>query len=134
MKNVKNLALLFIFLSGLVFSNVFSQEKKESPTLYAVVFHADNCADSKLMAPNVKKLQNELEGKKVEFIKFDFSTNESKGRTQALANKLGLSNVLASNQGTGFVVLVDAKSKEEKAILTTKQSLDEMLAIAIKNL
>lgn len=132
-KKVKNLALVFILLTGLGFSNVFSQEK-ESPTLYAVMFSADDCGDTKLMAPKVKDLQKELAGKKVEFVKFDLSTNESKEKTQDLANKLGLSNVLASNEGTGFVVLVDAKTKEEKAILTAKQSLDEMVAIVTNNL
>ena len=132
-KKVKNFALVFIFLTGLGFLNVFGQEK-ESPTLYAVMFYAGDCDDSKSMLPEVKDLQNELEGKKVDFVYFDFSTNESKEKTQDLANKLGLNDVLAGNQGTGFVVLVDVKSKEEKAILTTKQSLDEMLAIVIKNL
>ena len=132
-KKVKNLALLFIFLAGFGFSNVFGQEK-ESPTLYAVMFYANDCDVSKLMLPKVKDLQNELEGKKVDFIYFDLSIDESKEKTQDLANKLGLNDVLAGNQGTGFVVLVDAKSKEEKAILTTEQSLDEMLAIVTKNL
>ena len=136
MKNVKEVkifTLLLIFLTGLGFSNVFGQET-ESPTLYAVMFHADDCSDSKSLAPKVKALQNELKGKQVEFVKFDLSTNESKEKTKDIANNLGLSNILASYQGTGFVVLVDAKTKKEKAILTAQQSLDEMLAIVIKNL
>ena len=132
-KKVKNLALVFILLTGLGFSNVFSQEK-ESPTLYAIMFYADDCGDSKSMLPKVKDLQNELEGQKVEFLYFDLSTNDSKEKTQVLAKKFGLNNVLDSNQGTGFVVLVDAESKEERAILTKEQSLDEMLAIVKKNL
>ena len=132
-KKVKSLALVFIFLAGLGFSDVFGQEK-ESPTLYAVMFHADDCAGSKSMAPKVKSLQNKLKGKSVEFVKFDFSNPASVEKTQDLADKLGLNRVLASNEGTGFVVLVDAKSKQEKAILTTKQSLDEMLASISKNL
>ncbi|MCD4697409.1 MAG: thioredoxin family protein [Bacteroidales bacterium] len=136
MKNVKEVkifTLLLIFLTGLGFSNVFGQET-ESPTLYAVMFHADDCSDSKSLAPKVKALQNELKGKQVEFVKFDLPTNESKEKTKDIANNLGLSNILASYQGTGFVVLVDAKTKKEKAILTAQQSLDEMLAIVIKNL
>ena len=133
LKKVKNLTLLLIFLTGLGFSNVLGQEK-ESPTLYAVMFYANDCGESKLMAPKVKDLQNELEGAKVEFVKFDFSTNESKEETQVLANKLGLGNVFDSNKETGVVVLVDAESKEEKAILTEIQSFDDMLAIIIKNL
>ncbi|MCD4789285.1 MAG: thioredoxin family protein [Bacteroidales bacterium] len=133
MKNVKNLVLVFILLTGLGFSNVFGQEK-ESPTLYAVMFYADDCGESKSMAPKFKELKKELAGKKVGFVKFDLSTNESKEKTLDLAKKLGLSNLLASKKGTGFIVLVDAKTKEEKAILTAKQSLDEMVAIVTKNL
>ena len=131
MKKIINLTLVLIFLTGLGLSNSFGQE---SPTLYAVTFHADNCSASKSIAPNVKSLPGNLQGKKVEFVKFDFSTGESIKRTQDLAKKLGLSNIIATNPGTGFVVLVDAKSKEKKAVLTSKQSVDEMLAIVEKNL
>jgi len=131
MKKIINLTLTLIFLTGLGFSNSFGQE---SPTLYAVMFHADNCSASKSIAPKIKDLQNKLEGKKVEFVKFDFSTGESIKKTQDLANKLGLMDVLAANKGTGFVVLVDAKSKMKKAVLRSNQSVDEMLAIVGKNL
>ena len=133
MKKVKSLTLIFVLLTGLGFSNIFGQEK-ESPTLYAVMFYADNCSNSKSITPKVKSLQSKLQGKKVEFVKFDFSTKESIEKTQDLANKLGLNNVLASNEGTGFVVLVDAKSKAKRAILTTKQSPDEMLGIVLSKL
>ena len=98
------------------------------------MFYADDCADSKLLVPKVKDLQSRLEGKSVDFVTFDFSTDESKERTRVLANKLGLSIVIASNQGTGFIVLIDAKSKARLAILTAKQSSDVMLATVIKNL
>ena len=136
MKNVKkinSLVLVFIILTGFGFSKVFGQEK-EPPTLYAVMFYADDCDDSKSMSPKVKDLQSRLKGKKVNFVTFDFSNDESKERTRVLANKLGLSIVIASNQGTGFVVLIDAKSKARVAVLTAKQSSDEMLATVIKNL
>jgi hypothetical protein len=136
MKNVKKvtnliLVIVFICITGFGFSNVFDQEK-ELPTLYAVMFYA-NSSDNTLVL-KVENLQKELESnKEVEFVKFDFSTDESKEETKKLANELGLSNVLTSNEGTGFVVLVDAKSKEEKVILI-KESLDEMLSIIKKNL
>ncbi|MCD4709940.1 MAG: hypothetical protein K8R52_03780 [Bacteroidales bacterium] len=131
MKKIINLALTLIFLTGLGLSNSFGQE---SPTLYAVSFHADDCNASKAIAPKVNSLQKHLEGKTVEFVKFDFSTEESTIKTRSLAKKLGLSNIITTNPGTGFVVLADAKSKEKKAALTSKQSLDEMLAIVDKNL
>jgi len=131
MKEIKNLTLIIIFLTGLGFSNTFAQE---APTLYAVMFYADNCSATKSLAPKINDLQSRLEGEKVKFVEFDLSNKESIEKTQALANKYGLNKVLASNQGTGFVVLVDANNKEKKAILTTKQSLDEMLAIVLNNL
>ena len=131
MKKIINLTLTLIFLTGLGLSNSFGQV---SSTLYAVSFHADNCSASKSIAPKVNSLQNDLEGKKVEFVKFDFSTGESIKKTRDLANKLGLTEVLAANKGTGFVVLVDAKSKEKKAVLRSTQSADEMLPIVEKNL
>ena len=53
-KKVKNLALVFILLTGLGFSNVFGQEK-ESPTLYAVMFYADDWGESKLMVAKGKE-------------------------------------------------------------------------------
>ncbi len=132
-KKVQNLALVLIFLTGFSVSNVFGQEN-ESATLYAVMFHADDCIDSELMIPIVKDLQEKLKDKKVEFVKFDFSDVASKEKTHKTANKLGLNGILVSNQGTGFIVLADAKSKKRKAVLTTEQSLDEMLAIILKNL
>ena len=131
MKTIKSLALICIFLTGLGLTNSLAQE---SPTLYAVLFKADNCSDSKSIAPKVKDLHNKLEGQKVDFVTFDFSTAKSTKRTQDLANKLGLKNVLTSHKGTGFVVLADAKSKAEKAILTSNQSVDAMLAIVKKYL
>lgn len=132
-KNVKNLALVLILLTGFGVSNVFGQEN-ESVTLYAVMFYADDCIDSESMVPVVKDLQDKLKDKKVEFIKFDFSDVASKEKTHNLANKFEINEILVSNRGTGFIVLADAKSKKLKATLTTEQSLDEMLAVILKNL
>ena len=133
MKKVKTFALVLILVAGFGFSNLFGQEK-ESPVLYAVMFHADFCGACKAIAPKVMGLQTRLDNKKIEFVKFDFTNQESKQKTREVANKLGLDDVLASNQGTGFVVIVDAKSKKQKAVLTPKQSSDEMLAVVDKNL
>lgn len=112
------------------FSNIIGQE---TPALYAVMFHADNCSKSQAIAPKVKELQSKLEGQ-MEFVKFDFSTGESIQKTQDLANKGGLMDVLAANKGTGFIVLVDAETKEKKAILSAEQSTNEMLDIIKNNL
>lgn len=133
MKTIKNLALLLVLMAGFGFSNLNAQSS-EAPKLYAVMFTADYCSACKAIAPKVMTLQENLDAKDVEFVKFDFSNDESKAKTKKVAKKLGLNDVLASNNGTGFVVLVDANSKDEKAVLTTKQSAEEMLTVVEKNL
>lgn len=133
MKTIKNLALLLLLMAGFGFSNLNAQSS-EAPKLYAVMFTADYCSACKAIAPKVMTLQENLDAKDVEFVKFDFSNDESKAKTKKVAKKLGLNDVLATNNGTGFVVLVDANSKDEKAVLTTKQSADEMLTVVEKNL
>lgn len=133
MKTTKNIFLLMILMAGFGFTNLNAQSS-EVPKLYAVMFTADYCSACKAIAPKLMSLQENLDAKDVEFVKFDFSNDESKAKTKKIANKLGLSEVLASNNGTGFVVLVDAKSKDEKAVLTTKQSSDGMLKVVEKNL
>ncbi len=133
MKTIKNLALLLVLMAGFGFSNLNAQSS-EAPKLYAVMFTADYCSACKAIAPKVMTLQENLDAKDVEFVKFDFSNDESKAKTKKVAKKLGLNDVLASNNGTGFIVLVDANSKDEKAVLTTKQSAEEMLTVVEKNL
>lgn len=133
MKTIKNLALFLLLMAGFGFSNLNAQSS-EAPKLYAVMFTADYCSACKAIAPKVMTLQENLDAKDVEFVKFDFSNDESKAKTKKVAKKLGLNDVLATNNGTGFVVLVDANSKDEKAVLTTKQSADEMLTVVEKNL
>ena len=133
MKTIKNIALIVILMAGLGISNLYGQSS-DSPKLYAVLFSADYCSACKAIAPKVMALQDKLDAEDVKFVKFDFSNNESKDKNKEIAKKLGLNDVLASNNGTGYVVLVDAKSKDEKAVLTTKQSTEEMLALVEKNL
>jgi thiol-disulfide isomerase/thioredoxin len=127
MKTMQKIAILLVFITGFGLLNVSAQEK-ESPRLYAVLFHADYCSACKAISPTISTLKQNLEGQDVKFVKFDLTNKESEAKSKELAKSLGLSTVLESNRGTGYVVLVDAKTKEEKGKLTRKQSADEMAA------
>jgi thiol-disulfide isomerase/thioredoxin len=127
MKTMQKIAILLVFITGFGLLNVSAQEK-ESPRLYAVLFHADYCSACKAISPTISTLKQNLEGQDVKFVKFDLTNKESEAKSKELAKSLGLSTVLKSNRGTGYVVLVDAKTKEEKGKLTRKQSADEMAA------
>jgi thiol-disulfide isomerase/thioredoxin len=104
----------------------------KSTKLYALTFHADYCGACKKLKPNVMELQTKTEGESVEWVKFDFTSAESKAKSEELASELGVDDHYKENQATGFVLLVDADSKEKVGKLTSKQSSDEMYQ-AIKN-
>ena len=94
--------------------------------LYALTFHADYCGACKKLKPNVMELQTKTEGDAVEWVKFDFTSAESKAKSEKLASELGVADIYKKNQATGFVLLVDAETKEKVGKLTSRQSSDEM--------
>jgi thiol-disulfide isomerase/thioredoxin len=134
----KTVQSLFIGLFIITFGSVatFGQcegEEKEAK-LYAVAFHADYCGACKKISPSVMELADQLKDQPVEFIKFDFTSDESKSQAKVKAEKLGLEKVLSGNNGTGFVVLVNADTKEEVGKLTTKHSVADMYSVVTENL
>lgn len=102
--------------------------------LYALNFHADYCGACKKLKPNVMELQTRTEGESVEWVKFDFTSAESKAKSEKLATELGVADLYQENQATGFVLLVDADTKEKVGQLTSKQSSDEMYQTIKNNL
>lgn len=102
--------------------------------LYALTFHADYCGACKKLKPNVTELQTRMEGQPIEWVKFDFTSAESKAKSKELAAELGVSELYKENQATGFVLLVDAGTKEKVGKLTSKQSSEEMYQTLKSNL
>lgn len=99
---------------------------EKSTKLYALTFHADYCGACKKLKPNVMELQTKTEGESVEWVSFDFTSAESKEKSKELATELGVADLYKENQATGFVLLVNADTKEKVGKLTSKQSSDEM--------
>ena len=110
------------------------EEEKSETKLVAAVFHSDYCGACKKMKPEVMALQPKLEGKNVEWVDFDFTSAETKAASKKRAADLGLSELYADNQSTGFVLLIDSESKETVAKLTSRQKTDEMYKIVIEKL
>ena len=102
--------------------------------LYALTFHADYCGACKKLKPNVMELQTKTERESVEWVKFDFTSAESKAKSEELATELGVADLYQENQATGFVLLVDADTKEKVGKLTSRQSSDEMYQTLKNNL
>ena len=110
-----------------------SASAKEAKLL-ALTFHADYCGACKKLKPNVTQLQAKLDGQPVKWVKFDFTSAESKEKSAELASELGVADHYRANQATGFVLLVDADTKKQVAKLTSKQSSEEMYKTVQNNL
>ena len=118
--------------SATLYGQCEGEEKKAK--LYAVAFHADYCGACKKIGPSVMELAERMKDQSVEFVKFDFTSDESRSKTKEKAKEYGLEEVLASNKGTGYVVLVEADTKKEVGKLTTKHSVTDMISVVTENL
>jgi hypothetical protein len=134
----KVLYILTIAISFLLVNNQLSAQcggskshtskidcKSETAKIAAVNFHGDNCMASKNLDPKVAALDNKF-GESVVFVQFDLSNDNSKLKTKNLAENQGLTTVLESNNGTGYVVLDDLKSKKVLAKLDNSLSVEDM--------
>lgn len=121
------LSLNFLFLTNL---NAYSLKEApityNPPKLMVVKFHADWCGSCKTLGPAITDLTNKLDGKPVLFTELNFTNTTTKNQTLLLASALGLEKVVQSNSGTGFILVIDTKTKEIKAKLDKTQSVKEM--------
>lgn len=124
MKNLI-LAVGLIVSMALIPSKGYAQDSNQ-PKLIVVKFHANWCGSCKALGPVLEDLTNKLDGKSVLFTQLDFTNNTSKHQTQLLASALGIKDVVEKNNGTGFLLVIDSKTKAVKAKLTKTQSVKEM--------
>lgn len=121
--------LMALLVLGMAVPELSAGEKgKKETQLYAVSFFADWCPVCKAIGPSVMQLQADLKGKPVEFVKFDFTNDETKAKTRQLAKDLGLEKILEENNGTGFVILVNPKTGKEEGRLNRSLDEKEMLS------
>ena len=109
-------------------------DDKHETKLYALTFHSDYCGGCKALKPEVVALKPKLEGESIEWVEFDFTSKETKAESKKKAAELGVEDIYTKNQATGFVLLVNAESKETVARLTSRQNSDEMYKIVIDKL
>lgn len=121
------LSMAMLLTAGLFFlAQAGSEEKKSS--VIAVKFHADWCGACKAMASDVKALPGEFEGNQnIRFYTFDLTSEDTKKESLKLAKDLGIDDIYKDNQKTGFMLVIDANSKEVLEKLTRKDDLGGMV-------
>jgi len=97
----------------------------ETAKIAAVKFHADYCGACKNLEPKITELKGKFNDEVV-FVRFDFTSDDSKAKTKEMADAEGLSSVLSAHTGTGFIVLYDLKNKKEIATINSSESVDQM--------
>ena len=124
---MKNVSVVICFFIAMAFmpTKIFSQEI-EKPELLIVKFHADWCGSCKAIGPALEDLANKLDGKAILFVELDFTNNSTKHQSNMLASALGIEEVVSTNNGTGFILVIDSKTKEVEAKLTKLQTTKEM--------
>ncbi|AFM06011.1 Thioredoxin [Bernardetia litoralis DSM 6794] len=115
----------FLTLVALFFVTFLAnaQSTETAPAkVIAVVFHADWCPYCVKLSDKIESIKADVDLSNVEFIEFDFTDKKTKKATEAFASEKNVQTVLENNQGTGFLVLIDAETKEELVKITGKDS------------
>ena len=105
------------------------QTENEPPQLMVVKFHADWCGSCRALGPAITDLSNKFDGQPVLFTELDFTNITAKNQTLLLASALGIGGVVEEHNGTGFILVIDSKTKEVKAKLNKTQPIKEMSKI-----
>jgi len=126
------LVLLMMAFSIAAMQALYSSEKAVAagaagPKIIAVKFHADWCGYCKAMGPVFEELQAKFDREPALYVTFDQTREFNRVQTQYLAQAMGLESVWTENAGsTGFVLLIDAKTKKVITKLTHEQNLKAM--------
>ena len=94
-----------------------------SAKLWAVYFYADWCPSCKILSPKLDAARKELNGQDVLFVTFNLTDKAAIHQSILLAQALGLGDYLRQQgSGTGYVAVLDAKSRRELFRLEKEES------------
>lgn len=128
------LAASIVLIGGLAGMGQVAQRQATRPAsnapqarMYAVAFHADWCMNCKALAPNLKEFKAKHAKAPLLHVKLDQTNDFTKHQAAMLAGALGMDKAWKDFNGkTGFVLLVDAKTKKVIGKITSDQSVEQM--------
>lgn len=127
---MSNQLVKFMFTVLFVCSSfgAFAADTKK-PEVYAVMYYADWCGSCKTLDPKIEsaKAKHQLSAKDVLFLKLDFTDDEDVYQSELLVDALELEASYAKYGGkTGFMLLIDADSKQVLTRLTKQLSVSDI--------
>jgi KaiC/GvpD/RAD55 family RecA-like ATPase len=71
-------------------------------------------------------LQNKFDGKPVLFVTLDFTNVTLSNHANLMGAALGIGPAMEENKGTGFILLIDGKTKKVLSTLTSDMDFKQM--------
>ncbi len=97
------------------------------PKIIAVKFHADWCGYCKAMGGVYEEMQAKFDQQPVLWITLDQTRENNRKQSEYLAQALNMNDIWAENGGkTGFILLVNTRTRRVVDKLTHEQTLKEM--------
>jgi len=111
------------------------KQKVEPPKVLAVLFYADWCAWCKELEPKLNQVKGDFRGQPILFTRFDLTNEFSNDQSARYAALLGLEKYYVDNKGeTGYMLLIDSKTKKVLGKINRQDSPQEMKAALTKAL
>lgn len=108
----------------------------EAPKVIALNFYADWCPGCKALKPKLEEAMKDAAGQPCLTVKLD-QTDKDSHQAEYMLAALGLGDLWKEHAGmTGYVLLVDTKTKKVVSTITHKQEVKEIKAAvmaALKN-
>jgi thiol-disulfide isomerase/thioredoxin len=127
MKNLLKTTLAAVTLIGT--AGLAAAADPVEPKVVGLMFFADTCASCKVLDPKIQAVKGEFVEQPILFATFDHSNDATKAQSAMLAAALGVGGIYAAQEkASGFLVLVDAKTRQPVGKLTRDMSEDDIKA------
>ncbi len=104
-----------------------SELKEPVPKVLGILFYADWCASCKVLEPNPEPVMKRFDDQPIVVTRFDMTDDTTKYKSRLLANLLGFGDEFQENERkTGFMLLIDPKTKQLLGRLTKTHSEEEL--------
>lgn len=125
------LAILFLCApTGVVTQESKKEVQFERPRVVGLLFYADWCNSCKILEPKLNQVKREFQDKSMLFTRFDMTDEFTKDQSAHFAALLGMENHYRENDGkTGFMLLVEERSKKVLGKITKEKSADDIRSI-----
>ncbi len=114
--------ILLICLTACFMGNAqLALSADQKPEVLGILFYADWCGSCKILDPEIEKARgkSDLDNDAILFVRLDLTDATRRHQSELMAHALGVGDFYQENGGaTGFMLLVDAETKEVISKLT----------------